>query len=376
MSKKSIAFVAAALALALAGADLLAGPSAKAEPARKPLAFQQGRADVFVCPSPAPGATASAASSGKVKTVPGTTEFFSNVNCPGGAAFLFHGRPASKPSITRLRTVSGALLVRTFDVDQTGEIVGTMVFSGNRELPYRWSAAGVPERLATPNYGFATAIGKAGSPIAGEVVDSRNLFQAFRFAPTPAAFIGPLAYSIVNAVNGYSASVAYTPPVYVGELAGHAAAAVPPESFKALPIPYVSTALAIDDYDYIVGRYTLPKGTCGKGAPGGGFAIQYPDGKPTAVAPLRGDCTASAQSVNDAKAIVGFSSAGLATSQRAEGYDLPNFPAGSVDLNATKAYGSPPWARLGHRLIDATGIDDRGDITATDSAGLVWFLYF
>jgi hypothetical protein len=88
------------------------------------------------------------------------------------------------------------------------------------------------------------------------------------------------------------------------------------------------------------------------------------------------DCTSGALDLNDSDSIVGFSSAGSLATERAEGFDLLRFPRGAVDLNATQAYGNPPpWAAKGHRLLYASGIDDRGDIAATDSAGEVWFLW-
>jgi hypothetical protein len=377
MSKRSLLVVAAACAFAALAASGLAGGRAKADGVRRPLAFQQGRADAYACPSPSPGA----GTSGKIASS-GSSDFYSNVTCSSTLAVLYHGRKYGEPTVTPLRLVSGAAALRALAVDSNGQTVGVMISPKGVEVPYKWNTDGEASRIESPNQGIATAIGLGGSPITGDVLDSKGYFQAYRFSPSP-TFIAPAGYTKVNAVNGYSPPTVAELPTYVGEVAGRVAVAVPPNvPFQpidiGIPDNYPSTALAISDYDYIVGQFFYPKGTCGETVPARGFGFQYPKGPSAMVLdPLNGDCISAALAVDDAKGIVGYSSAGTGSTQRAEGYNLPNFPTAYVDLNASsKLFGARTWASEGHRLVSATGIDANGDITATDSAGVIWFLYF
>jgi hypothetical protein len=366
--KKSLGLIAFVLGLAVLAGSLIARGAANAgNSARSPLTYQQGRADVFTCPSPAPGA----GSSGKIVTVPGTTQFYGTVNCPQLTAYLYHGRPPEKPVVTRLRLVKGASGLRTLGVSQTGEAVGYMLF-GSRPQPYRWTVGGEPIELRAPSDSYATAVGRNGLPIVGESLDSKKAFQAAWFAPTPGFFIPPAGPSFVYAVNDVPSATAPR-SVYAGQLGGVAAAAYAPGALRELPIGRPSSALAINPNGFIVGRLTLP-GACGPGPKISGFGFPFPEGRASLVPPLSGDCASSAEDVNASRAVVGFSY-NAKIQRRAEGLNLTNYPPGLVDLNATRRYGVPPWARLGRRLIYASGTDDRGDIAATDSAGSVWFLH-
>jgi hypothetical protein len=379
MSKKSIGLAVFALGCVVASGLLAFRGAADASGAiHRPLTFQQGRADAFACPTPTPGAksvdsVALGGRSGKIVTVPGTTQFFSTVNCPAGQVYLYHGLPPAKPIVTHLRLADGATGAQALGVAENGEVVGFMLF-GTRERPYRW-VNGEAIALRTPGDGLATAIAPGGLPIVGDVVDPAGVLQGYWFGPAPGFFIPPAGASLVNAVRQLSDPLAVL-DIYAGELGGVAAAAFAPGSLKQLPIGHPSTALAVNGGGLIVGRLALT-GTCEDAPRDSGFEIKFPNGRPSLVPHLAGDCTSSALDVNDGGAIVGNS--GLPAVQRAEGFNLIGFAPGVVDLNASTRYaarpGPPPWAKEGHRLVSATGIDERGDIAATDSAGEVWFLH-
>jgi hypothetical protein len=83
-----------------------------------------------------------------------------------------------------------------------------------------------------------------------------------------------------------------------------------------------------------------------------------------------GDCTAGGEDINDAGAVVGFSSPGVPALQQALGSNLPApFPPGLVNLNT---FAPHPWVRL----TDAPGIDNAGDVIATDRGAAPPRVYF
>jgi hypothetical protein len=376
MVKKSVVFAAVAFGCVVASGMFASRGDANASPYfRRPLTFQVGRGDVVVCPSPTPGPKVESAaplgSSGKIASVTGTREYLATVNCSTGLTYLVHGRPPEKPIVTPLRLASGATGETAYGVDQHGDVVGFMLF-GTRERPYRWVADGEPIALDTPSDGAATAIGPSGSPIVGEAIDRLGKLQAAWFAPSPGFFIPPAGASFVNTVKP-AVLPGVSLDLYAGELGGVAAAAYAPGALKKLPIGHPSTALSVNETGRIVGDLALA-GKCGGDAIESGFQIQFPSGQPSLIPRVGKDCTSNALDIDDGGSIVGFSSAGPLATRRAEGYNLVGFPHGVVDLNATTGYGKP-WAANGHRLLYASGIDDHGDIAATDSAGEVWFLW-
>jgi len=368
--KKSIGLTALVLGLVAVAGSVIARGAANAD-IRLPLTYQQGRADSYTCPSPAPQG-----SSGKIVTVPGTTEFYGTVNCTGpttAQAYLYHGRPPGQPIVTRLRLAEGANGAHAFGVAANGEVVGYMRF-GSVLRPYRWVAGGEAIALDSPSAGYATAVGRTGLPIVGNAVDKLKVTQAAWFAPAPGFFIPPARASGVFAVIASSTPAGGIRYLYAGDLGGYAADGVAPGPLTQLPVGHPSTALAINVEGYIAGRELL-SGKCGPYDHFSGFLIPFADGKAAPVPPLPGDCASSAEDLNDGNAVVGYSLHPKPAVQRAEGFNLTDYPRGLVDLNTTQRYGAPPWAQKGHRLIAATGTDDRGDIAATDSAGTVWFLH-
>jgi hypothetical protein len=365
--------------LLLAAAAAFVGVSAAkaGSAARHPLTVANGRADYVTCPT-LPGPSPSPGTSGKIVEVPTVSRkggsFFSTLQC-GGAGYTYRANPQAPPTLTKLKLARGATALRVYDIDAQGETVGAMYFPKGIVLPYRWNAAGTPTALPAHSIAAATALGKAGGlPIVGEALNPQGVFQGFWFEPEPTFFIRPDEASTINDVVRIPGS---NSGVYVGQLKGFAAAGIGAKGLALLPIGHPSNALAINDSFYIVGHATL-SGGCGSLIKGSGFGFQYPQGQLLAIRPLDGDCDSSMLDVSDTRAAVGFSTRGLLGTQRAEGYNVPNLPKGLEDLNATTAFSPagepPPWIRKGHRLIAATGIDAEGDIAATDSAGVVWFL--
>ena len=112
------------------------------------------------------------------------------------------------------------------------------------------------------------------------------------------------------------------------------------------------------DKNVIVGHQDLG-GVCGGGSVGTGFSYPFPGGPLNLVLPLGGDCTASAEDINDNYGIVGYSSPGAAPLQQAEALNVPGLGGGYVNINTLAG---APWIRL----TDASGIDDMNHIVATD----------
>jgi hypothetical protein len=113
------------------------------------------------------------------------------------------------------------------------------------------------------------------------------------------------------------------------------------------------------DKNVIVGHEDYLGTACGAVTKGTGFIFSWPGGPLNPFSPLPGDCTSSAEDINDNYGIVGYSSPGTPALQQALALNVPGLGGGYVNLNTLIG---EPWVRL----TDASGIDDGDNIVATD----------
>jgi hypothetical protein len=281
------------------------------------------------------------------------------INCNNGLAYSYKASPV--PIVLNLP--AGATSERAYDIDLNGFVVGVAYNGAGTAMPMVWNPAGAP--LAGPfgscvpglaPTGIAAGLYKTGWP--GAPVVGQNLAgapsQACWWSTAPAHLIPP----VPNQSFAYDVN---TKPIYVGELNGTAAAGVGPGGPLA-PIAGVSgqsVAYAINTSSLIVGHEDLSTTGCGTLPKGAGFFLAY-GGPVTVVGPLPGDCNAGLEDINDNRGAVGYSlQPGL---KQAMGFQLAApYPGGLFNLNTGVA--PHPWALLS----DAPGIDDAGDIIATDT---------
>lgn len=278
------------------------------------------------------------------------------INCKNGLAYSYKASPA--PIVLALPP--GATSEQAYDIDFNGYVVGVAYNGVGTAMPMVWNPGGAP--LAGPfgscvaglaPTGIAAGIYKTGWP--GANVVGQNLAGA----PSQACWWSPGAHLIPPPPNQSFAYDVNTKPIYVGQLNGTAAAGIGPGGPLAAiaGVTAQSVAYAINTGSWIVGHQDFASGCTG--FTGNGFMLPY-GGPVTNVGPLAGDCTAGLEDLNDSQSAVGYSAhPGL---QQAIGYQLlAPYPGGLFDLNTGVA--PHPWALLG----DAAGIDDAGDIIATDT---------
>lgn len=295
----------------------------------------------------------------KINSGSSSVPWWGVINCNNGLAYSYKASPAP----IGLALPPGATSERAYDIDQNGFVVGVAYNSVGTAAPTLWNPAGTPVAGAfgscvssTAPTGIAAGIYRTGWPSAPVV--GQNLggapSQACWWSTAPAHLIPPVP-------NQSFACDVNTKPIYVGELNGAAAAGVGPGGPLA-PIAGVSgqsVAYAINTSSLIVGHEDLSTTGCGSLPKGAGFFLAY-GGPVTVVGPLAGDCTAGLEDINDIRGAVGYSyQPGL---QQAMGFQLSApYPGGLFNLNTGVA--PHPWVLLS----DAPGIDDVGDIIATDT---------
>jgi hypothetical protein len=357
-----------AIAVALSAATIPYQASAATAPVRpaarvlRPAAAGVSVPIVHLTQPPGVGCVAVKINSGST-SVP----WWGVINCNNGLAYSYKATPAP---IT-LALPPGATSERAYDIDLNGFVVGVAYNSVGTATPTVWNPGGAP--LAGPfgscvaglaPTGIAAGLYKTGWP--GAPVVGQNLAgapsQACWWSTAPAHLIPP----VPNQSFAYDVN---TKPIYVGELNGTAAAGVGPGGPLA-PIAGVSgqsVAYAINTGALIVGHEDLSPTGCGSLPKGAGFFLSY-GGPVSVVGPLPGDCNAGLEDINDNRASVGYSlQPGL---QQAMGFQLlAPYPAGLFNLNTGVA--PHPWVLLS----DAPGIDDAGDIIATDTGVAVSQVY-
>ncbi len=294
----------------------------------------------------------------KINSGGGGAPWWGAMNCGNGLAYNIKAGPVT----TVLALPPGAAKEQAFDIDQNGFTVGTASIGGVL-APEVWNPAGAPLAgpfpgcAGGPPRGIAAGIyksGWAGAPVVGQTAMA-GAPQACWWSPGGAVLIPP-----APATSSFAYDV-NTKPIYVGQLNGTAAAGVGPGGPLAPlggGVAASSVAYAINTGSVIVGHEDLG-GACGGVPKGAGFLIPFGGGA-LVVGPLGGDCTAGLEDINDNRSSTGYSAhPGL---QQAIGFALlAPYPGGLFNLNTGVA--PHPWVLLS----DAPGIDDAGDIIATDT---------
>lgn len=316
-------------------------------PASAPLAASA----VAIVPAPQPPGVGCVA----VKIVSGAA-IWAAINCTNNRAYLIKNKAVLIP----LALPAGMASETASDVDMRGDVVGYAQAPGVTHA-FEWNAAGIPALLPGPASDVAFGIDQFTSPIVGFGVNGAGGGQGFWFKPGPGWINPSPALSIAYDVNKAGINVGL-----VNGIAGAGPAKV------LNPIPGAAPgaiAYAINEHNLIVGHQDL-SGPCGGRRVGEGFLFPFPGGPIAPVPPLPGDCTAGGDDLNDAGAVVGYSSPGVPALQQALGFKLPApFPPGLVNLNTFVPH---PWVRL----TDAPGIDDTNDVIATDGGAAPTRVYF
>lgn len=306
-----------------------------------------------------------------------------NVTCPAGGQILVCQKRVNRPAAQAyyfdgqshraipLRLPPGALRSQAFDIDDNNFVVGTSIYNANgfKRYPTVWSpscaANAYPEPTSTDARGVNPTAG-ANAFIVGQTGVGTALPQAARILPPPAPLmvIGPAPnrgqQSELNDVN--DAGIA------VGQLNHQAASSLLPAAMALLPgfpLGQSSWANAINASGVIVGG--IVSATPPAGCASSGYAFQSaPLAEPKTLAPIKGDCLAVAEDLNDDGMIVGFSTS-PANVKRAVIFSLGG-QAG--DLNTTAPYRNL-IVGAGWMAIDVSGVNDNGQMvgTAVNKAG-------
>jgi hypothetical protein len=346
-----------AIALALSAATIPPPASAATPPGRPyPHAVLRAAAGVSVpiVHLNQPGGVGCVAV--KINSGSSVVPWWGVVNCNNGLAYSYK----ASPTAIVLGLPPGATSEQAYDIDFNGYVVGVAYNGAGTAMPMVWNPAGAPVAgpfgPCVPGFaptGIAAGIYKTGWP--GANVVGENLAGA----PSQACWWSPGPHVIPPPPNQSFAYDVNTKPIYVGQLNGVAAAGVGPGGALAAiaGVSGQSVAYAINTGSWIVGHQDFGPGCTG--FTGNAFMLPYGGGA-APVGPLPGDCNAGLEDLNDSQAAVGYSAQpGL---KQAMGYQLlAPYPAGLFNLNTGVA--PHPWALLS----DAPGIDDAGDIIATDT---------
>jgi hypothetical protein len=285
------------------------------------------------------------------------TTIWANMNCANGRAYAIKNKTILIP----LLLPAGATSEWVNDIDDTGRSVGAVLTTSGTVDPYMWKPNGVPMLLPPNAAAEARGIQHGHMYIVGDLLKDGVAPQALWLHTGAPHLVGPTATSgsLLNDVSFYK--------VYVGQYNGMAAVGMNPGNLGPIPgVTKLSVAYQIMDKNWLVGHEDYPSTVCGTGLQGTGFIFFYPSGPLNMFAPLPGDCTASAEDINDNYGVVGSSSPGVPGMQRAESYNV--IGGGYTDLNALPG---APWVRL----TDATGTDDNYHIIATDGGAAITQVY-